>query len=66
MDEGRAVRDKSEYALLWANGKTFGEIFDLMLGDIAGYLREIPTPVGFEDGADFAADAIEGLTDGQA
>ena len=24
------MRSKSEYALLWANGRTFGEIFDLM------------------------------------
>ena len=28
------MRDKREYALLWANGKTFGEIFDLMEAEI--------------------------------
>ena len=60
------MRDRSEYALLWANGKTFGDIFDLMLGDIAGYLREIPVPLGFEGGADFAADAVEELADDDA
>ena len=28
------MRAKGEYALLWANGKSFGEIFDLMKADI--------------------------------
>lgn len=28
------VRSKSDYALLWANGMTFGEVYDLMKADI--------------------------------
>lgn len=28
------ARQKSDYALMWANGKTFGEIYDLMEADI--------------------------------
>lgn len=34
---------KAEYALLWANGKTFGEIYDLMEAEIrAEYVTVIP------------------------
>lgn len=29
------MRDKSEYAILWANGMTFAEVYDLMAADIA-------------------------------
>lgn len=28
------MRDKSEYALLWANGMSFADLFDLMKADI--------------------------------
>jgi hypothetical protein len=28
------MRDKSEYALLWANGMSFSEIYDLMEAEI--------------------------------
>jgi hypothetical protein len=28
-------RSKSDYALLWANGMTFGEVYDLMKADIS-------------------------------
>lgn len=28
------MRSKNEYALLWANGMKFGEIFDLMKSEI--------------------------------
>lgn len=34
---------KAEFALLWANGKTFGEIYDLMEAEIAGKIAAAPS-----------------------
>ena len=45
---------KGEYALLWANGKTFGEIFDLMHAEI---LDSLTSPLSEWDGT---ARKIEG------
>lgn len=59
MDEGRVVRTKADYALLWANGMTFGEIYDLMAADIhAG-------PFEFEDGAEVRYDNALGIVRGR-
>lgn len=43
--------DKSKYALLWANGMTFAEIFDLIVGDYEAARRDFP-PVSTEEDDD--------------
>lgn len=48
------MREKSEYALLWANGASFGEIYDLIRADILG-------PNDFAIGESVAYDENEGV-----
>lgn len=43
-------RAKSDYALLWANGSTFGEIYDLIRADILGpHQFEVGESVAYDD-----------------
>ena len=46
-------RTKAEYALLWANGASFGEIWDLMDAEIRGLYATVVPPESFiEHGSD--------------
>lgn len=40
--------DKSKYALIWANGATFAEVFDLMKAEIEAAHQDFP-PVPTEE-----------------
>ena len=43
------MRDKSEYALLWANGMSFSEIYDLMETEICEPWKPADTDEEDED-----------------
>jgi len=56
-------RTKSDYALLWANGMTFGEVYDLMKEDIEAEIGKGWCPEGSDCSCDEEAESDTGQPD---
>lgn len=54
------MKKPEDYALLWANGMSFGDVIRLHTHDLAEHLRNHPDNEGkFDFAFSYAADAIE-------